>query len=106
MTPKDQPGEDLRDIKNILQKVNLDDSPHHSPESVASSMERAYSQTSVHSVHSVGGARGRAPSYSSDHNFGGRTVLDANSLNQNSAAFWDEYGGGRGSGFYSPPGRR
>ncbi len=106
MTPKDQPGEDLRDIKNILQKVNLDDSPHHSPESVASSMERAYSQTSVHSVHSVGGVRGRAPSYSSDHNFGGRTVLDANSLNQNSAAFWDEYGGGRGSEFYSPPGRR
>lgn len=102
MTPKDQPGEDLRDIKNILQKVNLDDSPYHSPESVAS-IETAYSQSSNPAV---GGARGRTPSYSSDHNFGGRTMVDANSLNQDSPAYWGEYGVGGGSEFYPPPGRR
>ena len=103
MTPKDQPGEDLRDIKNILQKVNLDDSPIHSPASVAS-VETAYSRRSISSVGV--GARGRAPSYSSDQNFGGRTMSDPTSLQQHSPAYWEEYGMGGGTEFFAPPGRR
>jgi len=100
MTPKDQPGEDLRDIKAILQKVSLDDSPRDSPESIGS-MDIAYSQTSNPAM---GTAQGGTPIYSMDQNVGGRTVFDATSLHEDSTTFWDMHGVGDGSEFYSPLG--
>ncbi|KAI9878327.1 MAG: hypothetical protein M1830_001226 [Pleopsidium flavum] len=98
MTPKDQPGEDLRDIKAILQKVSLDDSPRDSPESIGS-MDMAYSRISNRVI---GISQEGTPIYSTDQDFGGRTVFDATQLHENSATFWDMHGVEDGSDFYTP----
>lgn len=84
MTPKDQPGEDLRDIKAILQRVSLDDSPRDSPESIGS-VDIAYSQASNRVV-------GGTSTYGLDQAFGGSTTFDANLLHDDSATFWDMHG--------------
>ena len=98
LKPRDQPSEDLREIKGILSKMTIDDSPRDSPESsssVAGGVYLEYGHTNPEET---------MLQFPKEAGYGMGVEFDESVFNENAADLWDiNELGEMGSGFYHPP---
>lgn len=98
MKPRDQPSEDLREIKGILSKMTVDDSPRDSPESsssVAGGVYVEYGHTNPDET---------LAHFQKEAHYGMGVEFDESVFNEHAADLWNiDETGEMGSGFYHPP---
>lgn len=96
--PRDQPSEDLREIKGILSKMTIDDSPRDSPESSSSVAGGVY----VEYEHTI--PEETLLHFPKEAGYDMGLEFDENVLNEGGVDLWDINEMGEiGSGYYHPP---